>query len=127
MKWTNIKAGVDAVFLPGKIHGCEWQVYIIYLNENANNGNGSFEIEICDAWRILSLYADVHGNEKAFFELLPDKFQGEWQYCNSGTDTFDEYVEMYSNADFIVDRDGGLVDEMLFLVNWAIKAVEKMR
>lgn len=126
MKWTDIDTGVDAVFLPGKIHGCDWQVYILYLNENANNGNGSFEIEVCDAWRILSLYADVHGNEEHFFEELPDKFQGEWKYCDNGDDGFDEYVEMYPKADFIVGRDGGTKEEMMFLVNWAVKAVRLM-
>ena len=43
----------DAVFLPGKIHGCDYQVYIIYQNEQANEGKGSWEIEIIDCYRIL--------------------------------------------------------------------------
>ena len=38
--------GQDAVFLPGKIHGCDYQVYIIYQNEQANEGKGSWEIEM---------------------------------------------------------------------------------
>ena len=59
MTLADIDAGIDAVFLPGKIHSCEWQVYIIYLNESANDGNGSFEIEIIDAKRILDLYVNV--------------------------------------------------------------------
>ena len=126
MSWTDIPAGIDAVFLPGKIHGCEWQVYIIYVNENANDGNGSFEIEIVDARRIIQLYADVCGDEVTFFSELPDWFQGEWQYCDNGDDGFDELVDSYNDADFILDRDGKTQDEMMFLVNWALEAIKKM-
>ena len=46
----------DAVFLPGKIHGCDYQVYIIYQNEQANEGKGSWEIAVIDSFRILKLY-----------------------------------------------------------------------
>ena len=126
MKWTEIDAGKDAVILPGKIHGTKWQVYIIYLNENANDGNGSFEIEVVDAYRILKLYADVRGDANAFFEELPDLFQGEWYYCdNDGSSAFDEYVEAYANADFVVGKNGDQRAEMLFLVDWAVKAIRE--
>lgn len=125
-KWIDIPCGDDAVFLPGKIHGCEWQVYIIYMNEAANDGNGSFEIEIVDAKRIIELYARVYGNEIEFFAELPDLFHGEWYYCDNGYDGFDDYVDAYWRADFIVNRDGGLKEEMMFLVNWAIEAIKKM-
>lgn len=121
----NIVPGQDAVFLPGKIHGCEWQVYIIYLNESANEGNGSFEIEILDAERIINLYEEVSGDAERFFELLPDKFQGEWQYCNNTPETkevFDDYVDTYFDADFICGEDGGKEEELKFLVEWAKKA-----
>lgn len=126
MQWTELPAGTDAVFLPGKIHGCEWQAYILYVNESANNGNGSFEIEIIDAKRILSLYAAVCGDADEFFNLLPDYFQGEWKYCDNGSEEFDELVDMYPKADFIVERDGGLIEEMMFLVDWAVGAVKLM-
>lgn len=126
MQWTDLPTGVDAVFLPGKIHGCEWQVYIIYANEAANNGNGSFEIEIIDAKRILALYAEVCGDVDEFFDTLPDWFHGEWQYCDNGDEGFEEFVEMYPKADYIVERDGGTIEEMMFLVEWAIEAVKKM-
>ena len=46
----------DAVFLLGKIHGCDYQVYIIYQNEQANEGKGSWEIAVIDSFRILKLY-----------------------------------------------------------------------
>lgn len=125
MKWTDIDPGKDAVFLPGKIHGCEWQAYIIYINENANQGNGSFEIEKVDAYRILRLYADVFGDAEAFFDELPDRYQTEWEYCDNGSEGFDELVEAFPNADFIIGRDGEQKEEMMFLVKWAIEAIEK--
>ena len=57
-KLALIVDGADAVFLPGKIHGCEDQLYIIYHNTEANSGNGSFEIEIIDYERVLKLAAE---------------------------------------------------------------------
>jgi len=126
MTLADIDAGIDAVFLPGKIHSCEWQVYIIYLNESANDGNGSFEIEIIDAKRILDLYVNVKGNTSLFFEMLPDWFQSEWYYCDNGMDGFDDYVDAFPNANFIVGQDGDETDEMMFLVSWAIEAIKKM-
>lgn len=126
MTLADIDAGIDAVFLPGKIHSCEWQVYIIYLNESANDGNGSFEIEIIDAKRILDLYVNVKGNTSLFFEMLPDWFQSEWYYCDNGMDGFDDYVDAFPNANFIVGQDGDETDEMMFLVGWAIEAIKKM-
>ena len=56
----------DAVFLPGKIHGCDYQVYIIYQNEQANEGKGSWEIEVIDYIRILKLYEEVNGDANDF-------------------------------------------------------------
>lgn len=126
MTLADIDAGIDAVFLPGKIHSCEWQVYIIYLNESANDGNGNFEIEIIDAKRILDLYVNVKGNTSLFFEMLPDWFQSEWYYCDNGMDGFDDYVDAFPNANFIVGQDGDETDEMMFLVSWAIEAIKKM-
>lgn len=126
MTLADIDAGIDAVFLSGKIHSCEWQVYIIYLNESANDGNGSFEIEIIDAKRILDLYVNVKGNTSLFFEMLPDWFQSEWYYCDNGMDGFDDYVDAFPNANFIVGQDGDETDEMMFLVSWAIEAIKKM-
>ena len=118
---NNIEEGIDAVFLPGKIHGCEDQIYIIYLNPQACGGKGCFEIEIIDYERILRLNEEVCGNAEAFFDKLPDLFHGEWRYCNFGSENFDGYVEDYFNADFIVGRDGNIEDELDFIVDWARK------
>lgn len=115
----DIDDGVDAVFLPGKIHGCEDEVYVIYYNSQANDGNGSWEIEIVDKPRILSLYEAVHGNADLFFECLSDLFQGEWRYCDAGSEMFEKYRKVYADADFLFGRDGDAHDEMLFLINWA--------
>ena len=118
---NNIEEGIDAVFLPGKIHGCEDQIYIIYLNPQACGGKGCFEIEIIDYERILRLNEEVCGNAEAFFDKLPDLFHGEWRYCNFGTDDFNSYIDEYSNADFIVGRDGRIEEELIFIVDWARK------
>ena len=115
----KIQSDTDAVFLPGIIHGCEWQVYIIYLNPCANEGKGSWEIEIVDAERILKLYDEVKGDAKAFFEVLPGWFHGEWRYCDKGMEGYEELCEAYPSADFIVGRDGGMEEELNFLVEWA--------
>jgi hypothetical protein len=113
----------DAVFLPGKIHGCDYQIYIIYQNEQANEGKGSWEIEVIDCYRILKLYEDVKGDAVAFWGLLPDLFHGEWRYCNKGMDGYEELEKAYPTADFIVGRDGDLKDELDFLVNWATNRI----
>ena len=120
-KARKIEEGVDAVFLPGKIHGCEDELYIIYFNPCACDGKGCWEIEIVDYDRILELYEEVDGNDEEFFALLPDWFQGEWCYCDADHEGFEEYSEIYWEADFIVGRDGIGHDEMMFLVNWARK------
>ena len=108
----------DAVFLPGKIHGCADEVYIIYCNTDSEIG-ATWEIEILDKRRILELYERVDGNSDDFFAKLPDWFQDEWEYCDFGTRDFDEYIDCYSDADFILGRDGDRYDEMMFLVSWA--------
>ena len=119
MNIATIQDGVDAVFLPGKIHGCEHQAYIIYFNSEADGGDGCWEIEVVDKDRILNLFELVDGNAASFFELLPDWFHGEWYYCDKNTDWFDMYASAYPTADFIFGRDGGEYEEMMFLVNWA--------
>lgn len=118
---ARIPSGTDAVFLPGKLHGCECEIYIIYLNECANDGKGSWEIEIVDRDRIMKLHAEVGGDAEKFFDLLPDMFHGEWHYCDNGTADFVKFANAYHSADFILGRDGNLHDEMMFLLNWAKK------
>lgn len=115
----------DAVFLPGKVHGCEDEIYIVYLNPEANNGNGCFEIGICDYETILRLYEDINHDIVDFFEMLPDYFQGKWCYCNAHTEEFDEYAVDYEKADFIVGRDGDERDEFNFIIEWALSVKQK--
>ena len=118
-KLALIVDGADAVFLPGKIHGCEEQLYIIYHNNEANNGKGSFEIEILDYERVLKLANERNMCAEVFFERLSDMFQGEWRYCNSDSEDYWNFVEDYFNADFVFGRDGEASDEFEFIVNWA--------
>ena len=118
-KLALIVDGADAVFLPGKIHGCEDQLYIIYHNTEANSGNGSFEIEIIDYERVLKLAAEKDMCAEVFFEKLSDMFQGEWRYCNSDSEDYWNFVEDYFDADFVFGRDGEASNEFEFIVNWA--------
>ncbi len=118
-KLALIVDGADAVFLPGKIHGCEDQLYIIYHNTEANSGNGSFEIEIIDYERVLKLADEKDMCAEVFFEKLSDMFQGEWRYCNSDSEDYWNFVEDYFDADFVFGRDGEAFDEFEFIVNWA--------
>ena len=124
-KLAFIVDGADAVFLPGKIHGYEDQIYIIYHNTEANSGNGSFEIEIIDYERVLKLAAEKDMCAEVFFEKLSDMFQGEWRYCNSDSEDYWNFVEDYFDADFVFGRDGEASDEFEFIVNWAKERKEK--
>ena len=116
---SRIDDGVDAVFLPGKLHGCEDQLYVIYYNAQGCSEKGCFEIEILDYERIIELYEDVNGDAEKFFDILPDRFQGEWKYCDSQNECFADYVNEYFNADFIFGRDGDNKAELEFILNWA--------
>jgi len=122
-KFALIVDGADAVFLPGKIHGCEEQLYIIYHNSEANGQQGGFDIEKIDYERVLALYREVGDDAEAFFEKLPDLFQGEWCGCGSDSEDYANYIDEYANADFLWGRDGDSTDELAFIVNWA-KACE---
>lgn len=109
----------DAVFLPGKIHGCEDEIYIVYENPEANDGNGSFEIQVCDYETILRAYRGATLKNKSFFDVLPDYFQGKWKYCDAPSEEYDSFVEEFENADFIAGRDGDEIDELTFIIKWA--------
>ena len=115
----KIESGVDAIFLPGKIHGCEEELYIIYLNAEGDEGRGCMEIEIVDYETILELYEDAEGDYARFFCFMPDYFHGKWRYEPYGTDYFDELCNAYEDADFILGRDGDAEIEMHFIVDWA--------
>lgn len=123
MKKINVHplSGLDAVFLPGNIHGCDWQAYIIYYNDQADEGFGCWEIEIIDKDRILKLYHEVEGDADAFWDILPDLYHGEWYYCDqrSRPEEFSSYKDSFETADFIAGRDGDSFAEMNFLVEWA--------
>lgn len=124
-KLALIVDGADAVFLPGKIHGCEDRLYIIYHNNEANSGKGSFEIEILDYERVLKLANENDMCAEVFFERLSDMFQGEWRYCNSDSEDYWNFAEDYFNADFVFGRDGEAAEEFEFIVNWAKERKEK--
>ncbi len=115
----SLPEGEDAVFLPGKIHGCEDELYILSFNPNACDEKGSWDIEVIDRDGILELINEVEDNCEAFFELLPDKYQGRWYYCDTGTLEFHSYCKAYDEADFLIGRDGGTEEEYEFIKAWA--------
>lgn len=119
MAYLSFLSGYDAIFLPGKIHGCEDQAYIIYYNDSGgDSGEGCFEIEVVDKSRLLALFKKVNGNEEEFFEKLPDEFENEWFYCPRSHADFSSYADMYPSADFISSGNDKSA-EMNFLVAWA--------
>lgn len=128
MKWTEIDPGKDAIFFPPEDSFGDEVAIIIYVNECANEGNGSVEIEYVDAERILKINEVVEGNAEEFFDLLPDYFQGEWCYVdNAGIykEIFQEWIDKYYTADFVNGRDGGIEEEHKVLVEWAKKMRNK--
>lgn len=105
---SSFLSGYDAIFLPGKIHGCEDHAYIIYYNESGgDSGEGCFEIEVVDKSRLLAL-----------IKKLPDEFENEWFYCPHSHADFSSYADMYPSADFISTGNDKSA-EMNFLVAWA--------
>ena len=75
---SSFLSGYDAIFLPGKIHGCEDQAYIIYYNESGgDSGECCFEIDVVDKGRFHALIKKAKGNEEESFEKLPDEFEIE--------------------------------------------------
>ena len=125
-KYIQPECENDAVFLPASLrngveslHGCENELYIVYHNNDSNDGNGSFEIEILDYETTLKLYKCTNENYKLFFDLLPYYFKGKWQYIDKGCDTsYDKLYSLYNDADFIVCRDGTVEDEFNFIKQW---------
>ena len=115
----------DAVFLPNNVHGCEDDIYIIYLNQDADERYGTFEIQVCDFITILNLYEDVHHDCIEFFEKMPDYFQGKWYYSDHRSRSYRAWEESYDTADFIVGRDGDKRDEFEFIIDWAKRTYEK--
>lgn len=120
--WNTIEAGKDAILYCGDC------VEILYLNEQANNGNGSFEIIYVEKQDILALLEErgEPKNEDDANDFLDALLSGgKGYYCDNTKEAKEEFdhiaYEEYPNADFITGRDGGIEEELQFLVNWATK------
>lgn len=118
----------DAIFLPASqrkqdtaIHGCADELYILYYNNNADYGNGCFEIQILDRETLLKIILIAKNDYKLFFTLLPSYFQNKWKYVEKRNTEFGELYNLYNSADFIVSRDGSLKDEYNFIKYWTFK------
>lgn len=125
--WEDLPYGKDAVFLPDDSYTDAFT--IIYVNEDANDGNGSFEIEDIDADGILKAYEQMKAENRTakdvFLDILPNMYNGKWGYVDNGSDIpqmqaeFDACVKNFYKADFIESIDGDYEDELQFLVDWA--------
>lgn len=104
----------DALFFSGKIHGCEDEVYILYLNLDSHIP--SWEIEIIDYDQILKAYELSTGDEGLFWDALPDVCQGCWEWCYVDPDDEYDYFYSYKDADEYIGWNSKSMD---LLVNWA--------
>lgn len=123
--WLDIPPGTDAILKPAE--GSDI-LCIIYINECANNGNGSFEIEHLDPYTVKEVYDRSLRNASMFFVLLPDYYNNRWYYCDNTPEReteFNGWVDEYFNADFIVGRDGGIEEEFQYIMNWASKRLSE--
>ena len=116
----------DAIFKAGKIHGCEDELYLIYLVDEGNDPRWNIGHITRDA--ILEADAErVHtgcdefdaGN---FWDILVDCIQDRWYSEEYDPDNYCDLSRQYDSADFIVGRDGNIYDEMMFMINWAKEA-----
>ena len=107
-----------AIFLPGKIHGCDGQLYILYYNPDAGDGNGCMEIGSIWYDEILLLFKKCNGDPLVFFEDLP--FYCSWSYCDRGAYGYEDLESTHSTADKYCAPDGSdSKDVMNWMVNWA--------
>lgn len=123
----------DAIFLSGKLHGCEDELYVVYFNPNGNIGKGCFEINILNADEVLANAEKVfsiregtiwdEGND--FIVSLYDEYQYEIQCADFGTEAYEDIMKQYPSADFISGRDGDSMEEARFIINWAKNRVKE--
>lgn len=116
---ADVDMGYDAVFLPSKIHGCDWQVYVMF---GVYDGGEEPYIQLMK----LS-YEDILEAADYASTQDPCAYDGAfWDMCAelSGGNTYSipfdsEYGRdlqaNYPTADFI----GGGLEEIEFLIRWA--------
>lgn len=130
MDYKNLYDGAEAVFLPGKLHGNENEVYIMCFSDDSDCGKESFMIyavrardilEVCNTYKAARLHTEECA--VAACDIICSISKGF--YVDSGKALFESYKEVFGEADFILGRDGGYKEEAEFLVGWAKKQTER--
>lgn len=125
--WKTIEAGKDAVLK------CGDSVEILYLNEQANNGNGSFEMVYIDNTDIIK-YVNKNGepkNESEATDFIDYLLScGRGYYCDNTEENKEEFdclaYEEYPSAEFICGRDGSVEDEAKYIIEFAVRSCRWM-
>lgn len=116
---ADIDMSMDAVFLPGKVHGADWRICVLYVNYDGDEP--LVELAYYYAAEILQT-----ANEVAMFYGTPEYGDMFWDTLNEMPNSRLEYVILdsfagrelaanYPTADFI----GGGLEEIEFLIRWA--------
>lgn len=93
MKWEEIPINVDAISFD-KYGG----FIILFVNEDANDGNGSMEIGYIDCDSVVSIYEECEHDVEEFFNRLP--YEGAWYHCDNGSEDFQYFVDSWFDADY---------------------------
>ena len=116
---ADLDMSMDAVFLPGKVHGTNWRLCVLYVNYDGDEP--LVELAYYDAAEILQAASEV-----AMFYGAPEYCDMFWDTLNGMPNSRPEYAALdsfagrelaanYPTADFI----GGGLEEIEFLVCWA--------
>lgn len=107
-----------AIFLPGKIHGCDGQLYILFYNPDAGDGRGCWEIGSIWYDEILNLFRSCKEDAHEFFEDLP--FYCSWTYCDRGAYGYEDLESAYDTADMYYTFDGASGNDIMKrMVDWS--------
>lgn len=114
---------LDAWFLPGKIHGCNDQVYRIYANYDSTEP--SWEVQPIWADQIVEAYleamrAPATKQYDVFEDSLCAACQGQWGWTNLDSEYGKELAGVYPTADFYGGQE--ILDK---LIAWAAARVSK--
>ena len=122
MDYTN-----DAIFKAGKIHGCEDELYLIYLNADAETP--LWEIAHISRYDVLDelendkWYVEGHAGDPDWYRVDMTFIEVILEMSKQFCEEFDPnggLTEYYSQADYIYDPDGdGYIGEAEFIANWA--------
>ena len=110
----------DAIFKAGIIHGCEDELYLIYLNPDSSVP--SWEISHINRYEVLAYLKSKEALDlEEFFDVVVNDAPHYWEVYDP--ENYCDLSRQYEKADFIYNRDGKILEEATFIINWA-KEVE---